>query len=94
MDTIISNDTWEDIDLLPDDRKKPVGYVWVFTRKVHETPIRYKACLCAQDFSQTHSFDYFEAYSPVIRQTSERIILSIAASENMYPHQIDVNTAF
>ena len=29
MDAIISNDTWEDVDLLPDGRKS-VGYVWVF----------------------------------------------------------------
>jgi len=93
MDAIILNDTWEDVDQLPDGRK-PVGYVWVFTRKVHETPIRYKARLCAQGFSQTHGFDYFETYSPVIRQTSIRVILSIAASENMHLHQMDVNTAF
>ena len=46
MDAIISHDTWKDVDILPDGRK-PAEYVWVFTRKVHETPIRYKARLYA-----------------------------------------------
>ena len=93
MDAIIKNNTWEDVYVLPEGRK-PVGYVWVFNRKIHENPIRYKARLCAQGFSQTHGFDYFDTYSPVIRQTSIRIIISIAAAEHMHLHQMDVNTAF
>ena len=93
MEAINKNNTWEDVYELPEGRK-PIGYVWVFNRKIHENPVRYKARLCAQGFSQTHGFDYFETYSPVIRQASIRIILSIAAAESMYVHQMDVNTAF
>ena len=93
MEAINKNNTWEDVYELPEGRK-PIGYVWVFNRKIHENPVRYKARLCAQGFSQTHGFDYFETYSPVIRQASIRIILSIAAAECMYVHQMDVNTAF
>jgi hypothetical protein len=84
MESIEKNDSWEDVHVLPEGREA-VGY---------ETPKRYKARLCAQGFSQTHGCDYFETYSPVIRQASIRIILSIAASEAMHIHQMDVNTAF
>ena len=93
MDVIINNDTWEDVYVLPEGRKL-VGYVWVFNRNIYENPIRYKARLCAQGFSQTHGFDYFDTYSPVIRQTSIRVIILIAAAEHMHLHQMDVNTAF
>ena len=43
---------------------------------------------------QTHGFDYFETYLLIIRQTSIRVILLIAASENMHLQQMDVNSAF
>ena len=32
MEAIIKNKTWEDVYVLPEDRK-PVGYVWVINRK-------------------------------------------------------------
>ena len=90
---IVANDTWDDVDALPSGRMS-IGFVWTFTKKMHEIPVRYKARLCAQGFSQVHGYDYFETFSPVIRQTSIRIILSIAAAEDMVLHQMDVNSAF
>lgn len=93
LKAITDNQTWDVIDSIPDDRK-PVGYTWTFTCKTHETPIRYKARLCAQGFSQVHGLDYFETFSPVIRQTSIRVILSIATAMNYLLHQMDVNSAF
>lgn len=65
-----------------------------FSKKQNEVPIRYKARLCAQGYSQIHGLDYFEAYSLVITQTTMRMIISIAAAENMYLHKMEVSTAF
>lgn len=76
LDAIEKNDTWEDAEL-PVGRKLD-GYVWTFTIKQHETPVRYKARLCAQGFTQVHGMDYFETFSPVISQTSLRVLKSLA----------------
>jgi hypothetical protein len=93
LNAIQDNQTWEPVDTIP-DFKSVVGYTWSFTKKIYEEPIRYKARLCAQGFTQRHGLDYFETFSPVIRQASIRILLSIAAAENMHIHQMDVNSAF
>jgi hypothetical protein len=92
LDSLEKTGTWEN-SALPKGRK-PIGYVWTFTKKVYEKPVRYKARLCAQGFSQVHGFDYFNTYSPVIRQTSLRILFALAAANNMDVHKVDIETAF
>lgn len=45
-----------------------VGYKWVFVKKQNEKNevVIYKAWLVAQEFSQRHSIDYMETYSPMV----------------------------
>ena len=76
LDAIEKNETWEDSEVPPG--RTVVGYVWTFTVKQHETPVRYKARLCAQGFTQVHGMDYFETFSPVISHTALRVVLSLA----------------
>ena len=45
-------------------------------------------------YSQGKSIDYAEIFSPVVKLTSIRILLSIVASENLHLEQMDVKTAF
>lgn len=92
LEAMEKNETWEDAEL-PEGRTL-VGYVWTFTIKQHENPPRYKARLCAQGFTQVHGMDYFETFSPVISQTSLRVLLSLAAANGWHLHQMDVHTAF
>ena len=45
-------------------------------------------------FGQRKGVDFDEIFSPVVKMSSIRIVLSIAASMNLEVEQIDVKTAF
>lgn len=54
----------------------------------------FKARLVAQGFSQMEGVDYNETFAPVAKFNSIRVILSIAASNDLDIQQMDVKTAF
>ena len=81
------------------DTPKGVNIVsskWVFKLKcLPDGRIdRYKARLVARGFSQQHGIDYYETFAPVVRLESLRILLAIAAREDLEVHQMDVVTAY
>lgn len=88
------NGTWE-LCNLPESRK-PVGSKWVFkVKKNTDGSIQqFKARLVAQGFSQKYGEDYDQTFAPVVRQTTLRTLLSIAAKEQFTVHHFDVKTAF
>ena len=55
---------------------------------------RFKARLVAKGYSQRHEIDYDEVFSPVVRHTSIRVVLSLVAHQNLELEQLDVKTAF
>ena len=75
--------------------RKIVGTKWVFKIKDPEgkNP-RYKARLVAQGYSQVEGLDYNETRASVVKITSIKIILSLAARLQMLVHQFDVETAY
>ena len=60
---------------------KPLGYKWIFKRKLKAdgTIDKYKAKLVIKGYRQHEGLDYFDTYSLVMRITSIRMILAIAA---------------
>ncbi|KAH9745767.1 CCHC-type domain-containing protein [Citrus sinensis] len=82
--------------------KKPqdirlVGCKWIYKIKegtVDGEPPRYKARLVAKGFTQKHGVDFNEVFSPVVKYSSIRILLAIAAFNDLELDQIDVKTAF
>lgn len=54
----------------------------------------YKARLVANGFHKKPRIDYFEIFSPVIRPTTFRIILSLAVSNGRLVKQFDVSNVF
>jgi len=88
------NNTWTLVPL-PENRNI-IGCKWVF--KIKENPtennVRFKARLCAKGFSQKAGLDYTETFSPVVRYDSIRVLLAIAACENLEIGQFDIKTAF
>jgi len=94
LDSLAENKTWI-ITTLPKERT-PVKCKWVFREKkgsAGET-IRYKARLVAKGFTQQYGIDYLETYAPVVKLTSLRILLAIAAANNYEIHQGDIKTAY
>ncbi|GJR44335.1 calcineurin B-like protein 4 [Tanacetum coccineum] len=73
-----------------------LSYKWIFKkkRKADGTVDKYKARLVIKEFRQCEGLDYFDTYSLVMRITSIRMILAIAALRNLEVHQIDVKKAF
>ena len=94
MQSLQENQTWELVDL--PTGKKAISCKWVY--KVKQNPDgsieRYKARLVIKGFSQTKGVDYDQTFSPVVRNSTIRTLLSVAASERMHLMQFDVSTAF
>ncbi|KAH9751748.1 retrovirus-related pol polyprotein from transposon RE1 [Citrus sinensis] len=88
------NETWV---LVPKESAgKIVGNKWVFRVKYNPdgSISKYKARLVAKGFHQTQGVDFFETFSPVVKQCTIRVILSLAVMHNWTVRQLDVNNAF
>jgi histone deacetylase 1/2 len=55
---------------------------------------RFKARLMAKGFKQHHSVDYDDTYSPMIKPTTIRVVLSLAMMQGWQIQQLDVDNAF
>ena len=91
---LVSHGTWR---LVPrPSTTNLIGCKWVFMIKRHPngTVDRFKARLVAKRFNQRPGVDYTETFSPVIKPTTIRLILSVALSHNWSLKQLDVNNVF
>ena len=94
FDALLKKCTWNLVPPLPN--QNTTNCKWVFRIKRHVDGIveRYKAQLVAKGFHQQFGVNYEEIYSPVIKPTMVRTILSIAISAGWKIHQIDIQNAF
>ena len=55
---------------------------------------RYKAILAAKGFTQREGIDFNEVFSPIVKHSSIRVLLSLFPYENLELKQMDIKTAF
>ncbi|OXU28743.1 hypothetical protein TSAR_000209 [Trichomalopsis sarcophagae] len=94
MNALLGSKTWILQELTKG--KRAIGYKWVYTIKKNplDNNIRYKARLVAKSYAQGEGIDFFDTFAPVVRYESIRILLAIAAKEDLEIAQFDVKTAF
>ncbi|KAK9161372.1 hypothetical protein Syun_007713 [Stephania yunnanensis] len=94
MESLYKNNTWELVQL-PKGRKA-IGCRWVY--KIKKDPEgnieRFKARLVVKGYAQKPGIDFDEVFSPVVRLTTIRVVLAIAAVLDLELEQLDVKTAF
>ncbi|GKE98841.1 retrovirus-related pol polyprotein from transposon RE1 [Tanacetum coccineum] len=73
-----------------------IGSKWVYRIKYNldGTIKRYKARLVAQGCSQILGLDYCHTFSPVVKASTVRIVISLAVLHKWKLHQLDVKNAF
>ena len=73
-----------------------VGCKWIYRvkRKSDDSIERYKARLVMKGYIQEEGINYFETFSPVIKPTMIRLVLSIAISNHWCIRQLDINNTF
>jgi hypothetical protein len=86
--------TWKEVE--PPKNRNVVSSKWVFTIKRAEdgSIARFKVRLVARGFSQRYGVDYEETFAPTVKYDSLRLILSLAASEGLEVHQLDIENAY
>jgi uncharacterized membrane protein YbaN (DUF454 family) len=63
-------------------------------RNIDRNIARYKAMLVARGFTQEHCVDYDESFAPIVKVTTLRVIMAMAAHYAWEMEQLDVNTTF
>ncbi|KAM0824008.1 hypothetical protein ACQ4PT_016362 [Festuca glaucescens] len=94
MDAVEKNRTWELADLPRGHRA--ITLKWVFKLKRDEAGaiVKHKARLVARGFLQQEGVDFDDAFAPVARMESVRLLLALAAQEGWRVHHMDVKSAF
>lgn len=80
----------------PPKDQKVIDNRWVYRLKQNTDGSIdcYKARLVVRGFTQQYGVEYLETFSPVVKFTSIRTILALAASKRMFLRQFDVKSAF
>lgn len=88
------NQTWTLVELPRD--AKTIKTKWVFKTKFNNDGeiIKHKARLVAKGYTQRYGLDYDQTYAPVVRYSTIRFLVAVAAKQSLNIHQMDAVSAF
>ena len=91
MNSLVNNHTW-DLVQFPAG-KRALQNKWVYKLKEEDGGRKkYKARLLVKGFAKKKGIDFDEIFSPVVKMTSVRTILSLVVVEYLHVEKLDVKT--
>jgi hypothetical protein len=95
LNSLYKQQVFKELDYIPSNRKL-LRCIWVFKAKLDENNqiVRWKARLVVQGFMQIEGIDFWDTYAPTMRFKILRIVLALAAKDDLEIKQIDFDTAF
>ncbi|KAL6336690.1 hypothetical protein AAG906_036004 [Vitis piasezkii] len=94
MESLHENHSFELVKLPKGKRALKNRWVYRVKQEEHTSQPRYKARLVVKGFNQKKGIDFDEIFSPVVKMSSIRVVLGLAASLDLEIQQMDVKTAF
>ena len=94
MHTLMENETWDLVDV--SKGVKPIGFRWVHKVKYNADGSinQYKARSVGKGYVQQHGIDYDEMFMPVVKMTTFRVLLAVAAANGWHLYQMDIKNVF
>lgn len=95
VESILDNQTWSLVNHVPKG-KIPINAMWIFKAKTGPSGNieKLKARVVAKGNEQSAGIDFYETFAPVIRWSTIRSIVALAARKGWTLTHLDVITAF
>ncbi|GKE73455.1 tocopherol cyclase, partial [Tanacetum coccineum] len=93
-DALMKNGTWSLVPRASNTNVVDGMRVYRLKRDKNGAITRYKARFVAKGFRQQPGIDFHETFSPVVKSTTIRAVLSLAVTNDRSLRQLDIQNAF